>query len=71
MFSPSKLALFAFISFAALVLAIPSPADHLQPQDPKALLSNANVAIERALLPLSPFYLPFARLVLTPLPRKC
>jgi len=52
-----KLALFSFISFAALVLAIPSPAGH--PHDPRALISDANVALEKSLVPLRPFYLPF------------
>ena len=55
MFSPLKVALFAFISFAALALAIPSPA--ARSQDPWALILGCNDELAEAVLPLRPFYL--------------
>ena len=61
MFSPLKVALFAFISFATLALAIPYPAD--QPKDPRVAISNCNNALDIAVDPLSPFYLPFYTLL--------
>ncbi|KAI0289375.1 hypothetical protein BC826DRAFT_971017 [Russula brevipes] len=51
MLSPVKIALFAFISFATLALAVPSPAGHVN--DPKALIISANVALEKILFPLT------------------
>ena len=57
MFSLVKFALFSLICFATLALAIPSPAGH--PNDPRALIANANDNLKGTLLPLSPFYLPF------------
>jgi hypothetical protein len=53
MFSLAKFALFSLISFATLALAIPSPAG--QPKDPRALIANANAALEATVLSLSPF----------------
>ncbi|KAF8483878.1 hypothetical protein DFH94DRAFT_819960 [Russula ochroleuca] len=49
-----KVALFAFISFAALALAIPSPVGQLQPgsQDPRALILSCNDQLAVAVLPL-------------------
>jgi hypothetical protein len=57
MFSLAKFALFSLISFATLALAIPSPAG--QPNDPRALIAQANGALEGTVLSLSPLYLPF------------
>jgi hypothetical protein len=51
------LALFSLIAFATLALAIPSPAG--PPNNPTALIANANAAAKVAMLPLGPFYLPF------------
>ncbi|KAF8504840.1 hypothetical protein F5888DRAFT_1903714 [Russula emetica] len=51
MFSLVKFALFFFIAFATLALAIPSPAD--QPKDPRALIANANAVIEGTVLSLN------------------
>ena len=55
MFSPLKVVLFAFISFAALALAIPSPAS--SSEDPRALILGCNDELVEAVLPLRPFYL--------------
>jgi hypothetical protein len=62
-----KVALFAFISFAALALAIPSPVGQLQPgsQDPRALILSCNDQLAVAVLPLRPSHLHLARLMLT------
>jgi hypothetical protein len=65
MFSPVKFALFALISFVALALATSSPGlaqDHkalIINNDPRALIDNTNHVLEKALLPLCPFYLSF------------
>ncbi|KAH9067538.1 hypothetical protein EDB87DRAFT_3591 [Lactarius vividus] len=51
MFSPIKVALFAFISFATLAVAIPAP----EPRhaDAKALITGTNVLLRKALLPIA------------------
>jgi hypothetical protein len=54
MFSLVKFALFSLICLATLALAIPSPAGH--PNDPRALIANANALVEGTVLPLSPLY---------------
>ena len=66
MFSPAKITLFAFLSFASLALAIPTSDG--RSKDPKALISRANTALVGTMLPLSSCYLPFrlySRLTLT------
>lgn len=57
MFSPLKVTLFAFISFAALALAMPSPAG--SPKDARAVILDYNSALDVAVDPLSLFYPPF------------
>ena len=57
MFSPVKVTLFAFLSFATLALAIPTSDG--RPGDPKAAISSANVALQKAVLPLGSCYFPF------------
>jgi hypothetical protein len=50
MFSPIKIALFAFISFATLAIAIPTP----EPRhaDAKALIADCNGRLQSAILPI-------------------
>lgn len=52
MFSLVKLALFSFIAFATLALAIPSPVS--QPNGPAVVIVNANTALDATLRPLCP-----------------
>ncbi|KAI9510329.1 hypothetical protein F5148DRAFT_1282098 [Russula earlei] len=53
MLSPIKVALFAFIFFATVAFAIPAPTLDVRSQNPSALISRNNLALERALLPLA------------------
>jgi hypothetical protein len=57
MFSPVKVTLFAFLSFATLALATPTLDG--RSKDPKAAISTANVALQKAMLPLGSCYFPF------------
>ncbi|KAH9046786.1 hypothetical protein EDB84DRAFT_1435231 [Lactarius hengduanensis] len=51
MFSPIKVALFAFISFATLAIAIPAPEPRRA--DAKALITGTNVLLRKAMLPIA------------------
>lgn len=62
MLSPVKIAILSFLFFGTIALVVRT--SESQPQDPKALISSTNIALERALLPLSSCYSPplrFAR----------
>jgi hypothetical protein len=59
MLSPVKIAVLSFLFFGTMALAVRT--SESQPQDPKALISNTNIALERALLPLSSCYSPLLR----------
>jgi hypothetical protein len=63
MLSPVKVTLFAFLSFAALALATPTLDG--RSKDPKAAISTANVALQKAMLPLGSCYFPFTETLLT------
>jgi hypothetical protein len=57
--SPVKIAILSFLFFGTIALAVGT--SESQFQDPKALISSTNIALERALLPLSSCHSPLLR----------